>query len=248
MAAAPAGPVPEGHAPAFLARLRVSELLERSRALGAHPDVLDELLDHDDPRSSLIALILSRSGTDDGDGGDGSTTLAADAQRLVAALASSRGHDAQEILRGMVSICGIGGEPVEAGDWEPSSVQLELAASGAIEVVTMLVAHAVAEEAHAHGTAPGSLVHEGMLVLATIAAKRVSTSNLLDLRTWSSRPTESCSDRLLVPTGVRCVVPGLGRSRQHRRCDEPRARRPFGTALQRRRGGLPTCAFPLRFS
>ena len=45
---------------AWLGRLRVSELLERARSLGAHEHVLDELLDTEQPQAELIELILER--------------------------------------------------------------------------------------------------------------------------------------------------------------------------------------------
>ena len=47
-------------APAYLLRLRVSELLERARSLGAHEHVLDELLDTEQPHTALIQLLTSR--------------------------------------------------------------------------------------------------------------------------------------------------------------------------------------------
>jgi hypothetical protein len=149
-------------APAYLLRLRPSELLERARALGAHEHVLDELLDHDDPRASLVELICSWRPED--------VVLSSDVRQLVAALAAARGEGAKHILTKMVEICGMGSDLIDAeeGRRPPASVHLELAASGVVEVTVQLVAHALATEPHDEG----SILREGMLMLATLAAKR----------------------------------------------------------------------------
>lgn len=157
---------------AWLGRLRVSELLERARSLGAHEHVLDELLDTEQPQAELIELIASRPAAFVA---AGSVDLSADARELVAALAAAHEPDATQILSRMVEICAMdGGDVVERG---VSSVHLELVAAGVVEVVTQLVADTLAAgppDSHALGL--GSLVREGMLVLATLAAKRESAA------------------------------------------------------------------------
>lgn len=45
---------------ALLSR-KMSELLARARALGAPQDFLDELMDHEQPRQSLLEMLLERT-------------------------------------------------------------------------------------------------------------------------------------------------------------------------------------------
>ena len=150
-----------------LESLRVSELLERARALGAHADHLDELLDDEEPKLALTRLIRgwrTRAHSPD------EVDLSADAAQLVAALSEAEDPDARlELIGRMVEVCGMASAAAtaEAADAEDGpaqpagpSVHLELAAAGAVEAASRLV---VAEPA---------LVHQGMLLLATLAAKR----------------------------------------------------------------------------
>ena len=75
-----------------LETLRVSELLERARALGAHADHLDELLDDEEPKLALTRLIRgwrTRAHSPD------EVDLSADVAQLVAALSEAEDPDAR---------------------------------------------------------------------------------------------------------------------------------------------------------
>eukprot|EP01043_Picozoa_sp_COSAG02_P028520 COSAG02_NODE_1732_length_11170_cov_15.656942_1_plen_680_part_00 len=101
--------------------------------------------------------------------------LSADVRDLVATLAVARGPDAVQLLAKVVEVCGTGGTEAEAGvsAAHGSSIHLEFAAAGVVDVTIQLVAHALATEPpEGHTLGPGSLIREGMLVLATLAAKR----------------------------------------------------------------------------
>ena len=100
--------------------------------------------------------------------------LSADVRDLVATLAVARGPDAAQLLAKVVEVCAMEGTEAETGEGAAhGSVHLEFAAAGVVDVTIQLVAHALTTEPpEGHILGPGSLIWEGMLVLATLAAKR----------------------------------------------------------------------------
>jgi hypothetical protein len=152
----------------LLAELKMSELLGRARSMGAAQDVLDEIMDSDDPKGHLVQLLLERMATVPA--ATHRVSPEHSVQELVRSLTEG-GADVGSVMAVMMEMCDSGQSVPETGQ----SSELELAAAGALTAVSSVLLEAMAAAGESDGdngnglpTAP--IIQPCVLLLATLAA------------------------------------------------------------------------------
>eukprot|EP01043_Picozoa_sp_COSAG02_P051523 COSAG02_NODE_5434_length_4333_cov_4.508266_4_plen_354_part_01 len=143
--------------------LRMSELMDRARALGAPQDFLDELMDTDQPRQALLDMLRARMAEkEEGELGNLVATLREDAKALSTAARVPKKNDQRHV------------RPLET-----LSTMIELAATRAdvaLELASMQVPESVAVmmqdafEADDPRAVNGAVLPPATLLLATLSA------------------------------------------------------------------------------